>query len=105
MVETRQRTLWIRKTDYYRFFSEDAKHPVIFPSEEGGEGDGPICAETREPLQMLMTGRSIWIRPFAGGDGEVRRVAHLWCPGCGEKEPQVRYGSPVYEEELVTVRT
>ena len=92
----------IPKADYDRYFAENAAHPVVFPDQDGytGDGEGPVCKVSGEPLQEIVTGRSIWIRPFGGGFGEVRRVAHLYC-GCEPKREPPTYGTPIYEDELV----
>ena len=94
----------IPKTDYDRYFGENATHPVVFPDEDGytGEGEGPVCKVSGEKLAPVVIGRSIWFKPFCGGDGEVRRVAHLYCPCEPKREPPSR-GMPIYEEDLVEV--
>ena len=90
------------KVDYERYFGKNATHPMIFPNEDGytGDGEGPVCKENGKPLQQVVTGRSIWFKPFAGGGGEVRRVAHLYCE-CETKPEPPQYGTPIYEEDLV----
>ena len=90
----------IPKRDHDRYFGPRATHPVVFPNEEGGQGDGPVCRETGAPINVLTTGRSIWFKPFAGGGGEVRYIDHLYCSGC-ESAPNISYGTPIYEDELV----
>jgi hypothetical protein len=59
-----------------------------------------FCKTTGAAIQTARTGRSIWLRPFDGGYGEVRDVDHLWCPSC-TPEPRVEYGTPIYADELV----
>jgi len=78
-----------------------AKSGYEWAEQHAERKDGKIvCKKTGEVLQALTTGRSIWFRPFRGGTGEVRSVVHPWCPGCGS-EPNIRYGEPIYEDELV----
>ena len=94
----------IPKADHARYFGENAAHPVVFPNEDGytGDGKGPVCKVSGEKLQQIVTGRSIWFKPFVGGGGEVRRVAHLYC-GCEPKRAPPSNGTPIYEDELVDV--
>lgn len=61
-----------------------------------------VCKATHARIRCTEIGRSLWIKPFDGGFGEVRPVGHLWCPDCGEK-PHIKYGMPIYEDELVEV--
>jgi hypothetical protein len=60
------------------------------------------CKTCNEPIRTAVVGRSIWIRPFNGGPGEVRRVTHLACLVCTPEKQPPRYGSPIYEDELVS---
>ena len=54
-------------------------------------------------LQIIATGRSIWFRPFTGGEGEVRQVGEIFCPACdGDRRPPT-YGTPIYEDEIVDI--
>lgn len=80
----------------WKWFQE---HEKFFVNSKGW-----FCTTTGEPIMNLATGRSIWWRPFPGngGGGEVRYVAHLYCPGCG-KEPKIKFGTPIYEDELVKI--
>ncbi len=68
-----------------------------------GEDGKWRCKKTEAVVQFAATGRSIWVRPFGGGFGEVRPVAHLFCPGCTpEAEMKLpEYGTPIYEDELL----
>jgi len=58
------------------------------------------CKKTGVAIMSAIIGRSIWMRPFMGGSGEVRQVAHLYCLGCG-KRPVIEHGTPIYEDELI----
>ncbi len=97
-------SLPIPKTDYERYFGKNATHPVIFPNEDGytGDGEGPVCKVSGEQLQQKVTGRSIWFKPFSGGGGEVRQVAHLYC-GCEPEREPPSPGTPIYDDELVEI--
>jgi hypothetical protein len=66
---------------------------------ERGTDDVIRCKKTGAEIKQVITGRSIWTRPFSGGSGEVRQVIHPFCPSCGE-EPNIPYGTPIYEDEL-----
>jgi len=62
-----------------------------------------VCKETGATIQCKSIGRSIWTYPEAcAGSGEVRPIAHVWCPECGT-EPDVAYGTPVNESDLVKI--
>ena len=91
----------IPRVDYDRYFGENAAHPLVFPDEDGytGDGEGPVCKVSGEKLQQIVIGRSIWLKPFSGGGGEVRQVAHLSC-GCELKREPPSPGTPIYEEDL-----
>lgn len=45
-------------------------------------------------------GRSIWLRPFMGGPGEVRQVLHPYCLTCNDELPNIALGTPIYDDEL-----
>ena len=68
-----------------------------------GEDGKWQCKETKAVIRIIVTGRSIWIRPFTGGFGEVRKVGHLYCPKCTPNTNPPQYGAPIYEDELVQV--
>lgn len=59
-----------------------------------------VCKSTGIPIQQRLIGRSIWIAPFQGGQGEVRAVTHLWCPTC-QPPPPISHGEPIYDHLLV----
>lgn len=54
-------------------------------------------------LQIVATGRSLWMRPFAGGGGEVRRVGEIFCPTCDGERQAPAYGTPIYEDDCVDI--
>lgn len=60
-----------------------------------------VCKKTKEPISNATVGRSIWIKPFTGGSGEVRQVVHLACMKCTPNAEPPNYGTPIYEDELV----
>tara|TARA_B100000745_G_scaffold53689_1_gene31869 strand:+ start:1628 stop:1888 length:261 start_codon:yes stop_codon:yes gene_type:complete len=62
-----------------------------------------VCKETGADIQYKEVGRSIWIRPFQGGFGEVLTVAHLYCPKCQPDFVAPTSGRPIFEDELVHV--
>ncbi|HYC83250.1 MAG TPA: hypothetical protein VEB60_01730 [Candidatus Paceibacterota bacterium] len=62
------------------------------------------CKEKGTDIQTAAVGRSIWIRPFSGGGGEVREVLHLTCLACSPNAELPEYGEPIYDDELVKVR-
>ena len=62
-----------------------------------------VCKETGAIIQCLGIGRSIHSSDFPGaGSGEVRLIAHVWCPRCGTK-PNVRWGTSVNESDLIKI--
>jgi hypothetical protein len=70
---------------------------------ECGEDHLWRCRTTGQPLRIAYRPRSIWIRPFTGGFGEVRLVGHVFCSAC-QRDPQFpEPGLPIYEDELVEV--
>ena len=72
-----------------------------FIEQHAESKDGALrCKTTGAAILQVVIGRSIWNFPFPGGFGEVRKVAHLWCPQCG-KEPAVKWGEPIYDRELI----
>ncbi len=61
------------------------------------------CKETNVLMLAEKTGRSIWLDNGPGpcaGSGEVRMVIEVYCPTCGSK-PEIAYGSPIQEGELI----
>lgn len=61
-----------------------------------------LCKKTKVHIKQFTTGRSIWWPGFNGGPGEVRQVAHLFCPECNpSRVGEVTYGEPIYEDKLV----
>lgn len=83
-------------------FVHKERHERIEQHAECRTGDVLRCQETGEKIQMIVTGRSLWIRPFRGGSGEVVKVIHPYCPAC-EPKPEVSYGDPIYGDELLEV--
>jgi hypothetical protein len=61
------------------------------------------CRKTDKGILTAVVGRSIWLRPFMGGSGEVRRVTHLACDGCNPDKISPDHGAPIYEDELTTI--
>ncbi|MFH1473158.1 MAG: hypothetical protein ABIF06_01975 [bacterium] len=73
-------------------------------AEQLPDGSWRCKEEASAFIQHATTGRSIWIRPFGGGAGEVRMVTHLFCPEHNpDKMEHVSYGTPIYEDALVEV--
>ncbi len=68
---------------------------------EMGPDDIPRCKESKSKIKIRIIGRSIWIRPILGGSGKVRRIAHLYCPVCTPDPEFPRYGTPIFEDELI----
>jgi len=60
------------------------------------------CKKTNTAIKQTIIGRSIWIRPFLGGSGEVRQVTHPFCEKC-DGRPTITYGTPIYEDELMRI--
>jgi len=58
------------------------------------------CDKSGEVIRSFTTGRSIWIKPFLGGMGEVRMIQHPYCPSCNPKYQPPPHGTPIYEDEL-----
>ena len=90
---------WIRKADHKRFFADPVKSPIEWKGKDKGWRE----KETGKKLMQSATGRSIWIRPFDGGSGEVRSVQHLYIEGEHCPTDGITYGSPIYEDELMEV--
>ena len=59
------------------------------------------CFRCNAPLMISGTGRSIWVRPFDGGFGEVMLVGEVYCPKCDSAPEPPGYGTPIYEDEIV----
>ena len=69
-----------------------------------GITDDRRCGRCLSHLEVISMGRSIWwFRPFKGGSGEVRHVGDIYCPRCDEKPELPEFGTPIYEDEIVTV--
>ncbi len=60
-----------------------------------------VCKKTGEEIKSTVVGRSLWIRPFTGGSGEVARVLHVACTACNPTATPPDYGTPIYDDELV----
>jgi hypothetical protein len=58
------------------------------------------CKTTGQPIKIALIGRSVWIRPFLGGYGEVRQVGHSYCPCCQPNFELPKLSTPIYEDEL-----
>ncbi|HLC39054.1 MAG TPA: hypothetical protein VJJ80_02970 [Patescibacteria group bacterium] len=58
------------------------------------------CKQTGALIQMVIINRSIWIQPFMGGGGDVRRVGHLCCERCNPNRIFPQNGTPIYEDDL-----
>lgn len=67
---------------------------------EGKDGEW-FCKSTGSRIELKVIGRSIWFDLLSkmGGQGEVRKVTHFYCPAC-EGEPKIETGTPIYNEEL-----
>lgn len=62
-----------------------------------------LCKKTGAEIQCVGIGRSIHSSDFPGaGSGEVRQIAHVWCPKCGTK-PDIPIGTPVNESDLIRI--
>ena len=55
-------------------------------------------------IEYVGTGRSVWVRPFDGGFGEVKNVGELYCPACDGRPEPPSYGTPIYSDEFVECR-
>lgn len=62
------------------------------------------CRRCGGDLRMIGTGRSLWVRPFAGGFGEVAAVSEVFCPSCDSEPVPPSYRTPIYDDELVERR-
>jgi len=80
----------------------------IKSSVEKVENRGVIkgkCSVCGEQIMLTGTGRSIWYDGFTGGGGEVRTIAEAYCPKCDRKPKLPKYGTPIYESQIVQVAT
>ncbi len=60
------------------------------------------CKSSNAQIAIKFIGRSIWLHIWGtamAGIGEVRQVAHFYCPAC-EAEPDIAMGTPIYDVEL-----
>ena len=90
--------VWILKIDHERFFADPAKSPITWR----GVDKGWVDKDTGAQLRFTAIGRSIWIKPFTGGKGEVRRVHHFYLEG-ENPYAAITHGEPIYEDELMQV--
>lgn len=66
--------------------------------------DGKACRRCgKATLMVRVQYRSLWVRPFEGGFGEVGRVAEIYCSGCDPEPKLTTAGAPIYEDELLEV--
>ncbi len=87
-------------SDYKRYLKDGGSHPTVRSEDTKGRA----CKESEgDSLQVHVTGRSIWFKPFMGGGGEVRSVHHLYCSCENNPWESLRYGEPVYEDLLMRV--
>ncbi len=73
---------------------------VTLRSYERFKNGCPQCGDT-QGLRLIGTGRSIWRRPFLGGDGDVHNVGVVYCPKCDPEPVPPPYGTPIYEDEII----
>ncbi len=96
-VERKKQMPWIRKSDHERFFADPAKSPIEWKGKDKGWRE----KETGKKLMQVSIGRSIWMRPFMGGSGEVRRIQHLYIEGEPCPTDSTTYGASIYEDEIM----
>jgi hypothetical protein len=59
-----------------------------------------VCTRCGSEWMVAATGRSLWIRPFCGGPGQVAQVGEIFCPRCDPAPELPQYGTPIYTDEL-----
>ena len=59
-----------------------------------------FCKSSGQAIGCAVIGRSIWVRPFQGGFGEVRPVLHVVCTACTPRTTLPSHGDPIYSDEL-----
>ncbi len=92
MGERRERKImWVIKS----------QHTWMKAHATRGEDKTWRCNETGKELIIETTGRSIWAEGLPGGYGEVRPVAHIYCPACEPNFKLPNYGKPIDESELI----
>ena len=63
-------------------------------------GNDMVCRTTGAVLKCYEVGRSVHTEPL-GGSGEVRKIAHPFCPECSPNYLPPDWGTPIQLSDLV----
>lgn len=81
-----------------------SKQDADWLKEHGMQSEnGWMCKKTGKPIYYSISKRSIHTHGLNGGPGEVRDVMHLWCTGCNPNFQPPAHGTPIQENDLVTM--